>query len=347
MRVKYVIEGDLICGSEVAISENSPVRGLLDKMVVRIRQLKLSEKDYYIGPYVSGSSLKGVLRATCEQLLRSMAVSAGLVGERLHKYSLTIYEKLFEAYKRTVLERDALYSRLLQDVNVYRRFETVRELLEKRLTERWNIFCCNVLDTEAEQTLKKIASVQIAGIHIPILYIPCLACQLFGGPGIASHVTVYDAYVADPHEVFTRTRTSVAIDRVFRRQKPGRLYMIEYVEPMSRFRFRMDVLNLDLEKVRKFESRIDEYAKFLNLDYIQRLDKERLEEFVEFLKQLKAYTVFQLLRMLIKGELSVGGRKSVGFGKVRLDRVKIKKFEVSGLKVVEQDVTESLKLYLL
>jgi len=123
---------------------------------------------------------------------------------------------------------------------------------------------------------------------------PCVICQIFGGGGerkkrIASHVIVYDAFPEDPESVRVRMRTRVAISRLKGGAAGGRLFNVELVEPGARWRFRMRIINIDLEDEE------DERAKVLR----------------------------ELLRLLRKGLLHVGGGRSVGLGRVKLEEAEI------------------------
>jgi len=85
-----------------------------------------------------------------------------------------------------------------------------------------------------EDIIRAIASRSIdAGI--------CLGCLIFGAPGLASHTRFYDAY---PENYRLGYRTMVAIERRTGAARRGALFSVEYVEPGSRFSFRIEFLNL-------------------------------------------------------------------------------------------------------
>lgn len=71
----------------------------------------------------------------------------------------------------------------------------------------------------------------------------CLACLIFGSPGISSHARFYDAY---PNDGTWRLgyRTMITIDRKTGTALPGALYSVEYVEPGAEFNFRIEFINL-------------------------------------------------------------------------------------------------------
>lgn len=137
-------------------------------------------------------------------------------------------------------------------------------------------------------------------------YRPCIVCRVFGGPTIASHLTVRDALPKG--NVSVEKRTSVSISRVTGGQHPGRLYDVEYVVPNSRFRFEMVLENLDL------------------------LGDSREAKIVRY-----------LIDMLKSGMISIGRRRSIGMGKIRLEELKVTKLEFKEGEIKEEDVTEKLR----
>lgn len=70
----------------------------------------------------------------------------------------------------------------------------------------------------------------------------CLACLMFGSPGLASHIRFYDSYPTDGYRL--GYRTMVAIDRRTGTAKPRALFSVEYVEPGAKFSFRVEFVNL-------------------------------------------------------------------------------------------------------
>ncbi|MEM4924868.1 MAG: CRISPR-associated RAMP protein Csx7 [Ignisphaera sp.] len=111
----------------------------------------------------------------------------------------------------------------------------------------------------------------------------CLACFIFGSPGISSHTKFYDAY---PQEGTWRLgyRTMVAIDRRTGASHPGALYSVEYIEPGARFNFVIEFLNLP------------NYA---------------------------IGVVAEALLDLDMGLLKIGGMKSRGFGRLKIEKLDI------------------------
>lgn len=133
-------------------------------------------------------------------------------------------------------------------------------------------------------------------------YEPCIICRIFGGPTLASHIVFNNALPSSPFR--TEMKTSVSISRITGGQYPGRLFDIEYVVPFTRFKFEMRVDNIDL---------IGE--------------------------SLEAKVVNYLLNILTKGQVWLGGRKSVGMGNVKLTDVKVLRAELKDGKISEEEVT--------
>lgn len=119
----------------------------------------------------------------------------------------------------------------------------------------------------------------------------CIPCVLFGFKDLAGRVVLMDA-IAEEYKI--SERTMVAIDRVFGGQSPGKLYTLDYVEPKSRFKFTMIVYNLDFVNGEKEEW------------------KQRATDVLKY-----------LLKLLTTQGVFVGGRKTVGFGLVKLEDYKV------------------------
>ena len=133
-------------------------------------------------------------------------------------------------------------------------------------------------------------------------YEPCIICRILGGPTLASHVTFHNALPYSPFR--TEMKTSVSINRITGGQHPGRLFDVEYVVPFTRFRFEMRVDNIDLMG-----------------------------------GSMEAKVVNHLLNILTKGQVWLGGRKSVGMGNVKLVDVKTLKIELKDGQIIEEDIT--------
>ncbi|MEM4581801.1 MAG: RAMP superfamily CRISPR-associated protein, partial [Candidatus Korarchaeum sp.] len=160
-------------------------------------------------------------------------------------------------------------------------------------------FVCDILNPKGEDgELKRKEKLKES-------YRPCIICRVFGGPTIASHLTIRDSIPKG--NVRTEKRTSVSISRITGGQYPGRLYDVEYVVPDSEFKFEMIIENLDL-----------------------------LGDSSE------AKIVRYLLSLLQKGMISIGRRKSTGMGKVRLKELKATRLGFEEMGIKETEVTEEL-----
>ncbi len=69
----------------------------------------------------------------------------------------------------------------------------------------------------------------------------CLACKLFGAYGYEPKIITYDSL---PISYRLGHRAMIAIDRGTGALAPGSVRTIEYIQPGSKFRFRLDLINL-------------------------------------------------------------------------------------------------------
>nr|MDO8045226.1 CRISPR-associated RAMP protein Csx7 [Candidatus Baldrarchaeota archaeon] len=125
-------------------------------------------------------------------------------------------------------------------------------------------------------------------------YEPCVICRIFGGPTISSAIIVHNLYAKD---AITESRTCVSISRVTGAQIPGRLFDIEYVVPNTEFTSNND-------------NRIFEIDGRISLE-----DRDKDETKI----------ILYLLNKLRMGEVVLGGRKSVGMGRVQLKIERVEK----------------------
>lgn len=94
--------------------------------------------------------------------------------------------------------------------------------------------------TPAESITENIANI-ISGIANAKPRV-CLACMIFGAPGLASHARFYDSYPVGGYRL--GYRTMVAIDRRTGTARRRALFSVEYVEPGAEFSFRVELINL-------------------------------------------------------------------------------------------------------
>jgi len=112
----------------------------------------------------------------------------------------------------------------------------------------------------------------------------CVVCGIFGNTQVASHVRVYDAFPDSESEPSKGIKTGIGIDREFQAVKPGVFYTEEFVEPGCKWKFRMDIINIE------YPGEGDERSRYLR----------------------------ELLNALRTVGLQVGARRSVGMGLVKL-----------------------------
>ncbi|NHV98445.1 MAG: CRISPR-associated protein Csm3 [Thaumarchaeota archaeon] len=126
----------------------------------------------------------------------------------------------------------------------------------------------------------------------------CSICGIFGSTELASHIKIYDAYPKNG-SARTFTKTGVSIDREFHAARPGLLFTEELVVPNTLWSFRMDVLNI------RFLPEPD-------------IDDPRAE------------LLGGLLDYLLKMGISVGARKGVGCGLLKLRTAKWSTYSLEG-----------------
>lgn len=160
---------------------------------------------------------------------------------------------------------------------------------------------CDILNPEGERgelKLKERANKQGNA------YRPCVVCRVFGGPTLASHILVYDAFPLDGSYSLS-VRRRVSINRLTGGQHPGRLFDVESVNPGCRWS-----LELALD----------------NLDPFQDSEEAR---------------VLRHLFSLIHNEgLPVGGKRSIGLGVVKLVSAEVSRLTLEDGRVVSENVTE-------
>ena len=110
----------------------------------------------------------------------------------------------------------------------------------------------------------------------------CIACQIFGSMKFGSHVLFVDSYPIG--EVQKKIKPGVAINRITGAAQPRALYSFETIQPGALFNFQMVIENIDLRG---------------NDD-------------------LKANALKSVLRRLVEGDFSIGGKRSSGLGVIRL-----------------------------
>lgn len=116
----------------------------------------------------------------------------------------------------------------------------------------------------------------------------CLLCKIFGAPTYRSKITFEDAYPIDENghltSVPTGIKMGIAIDRTTGAVATGALYKVEYIEPGALFSFSLNAVNLP------------NYALGL---------------------------LAEVLALLDEGVLRIGGFKSRGFGRVKIENMNV------------------------
>ena len=132
----------------------------------------------------------------------------------------------------------------------------------------------------------------------------CLLCKLFGAPSFTGHVNFSDAYpISEEGEILgvpVHIKTGIARDRRTGAVYRGALYQVEFVEPGARFRFFIRATNLP------------NYSIGL---------------------------LAKILRMINEGWVRLGGFKTRGFGKVKVENLSLKvRGEIDGynLKAIDE-----------
>ncbi|MEM2292979.1 MAG: CRISPR-associated RAMP protein Csx7 [Nitrososphaerota archaeon] len=138
-------------------------------------------------------------------------------------------------------------------------------------------------------------------------YRPCIICRIFGGPTIASHITIYDAYpMDDSYRINVRHR--VAINRLTNGQHPGKLFDVEQVEPGTKWLCEMHVENIDIIS-----------------------DGNESNE-VKLLRNL--------FSTIGRYGMTVGGKKSTGLGLLKVNLLEAMKLSIEDGEFREENVTE-------
>jgi CRISPR-associated RAMP protein (TIGR02581 family) len=143
-------------------------------------------------------------------------------------------------------------------------------------------------------------------------YEPCVICRIFGGPTIASHLTVYDAYPTSSYSIEVRRR--VSINRLTGGQHPGRLFEVEQVDPKVHWDLRLEIENIDI------------------IGGIEENDNKRIKEILNHLMR----------KILVEG-VALGGKRSVGLGLVKGNLKGVKRFTIKDGKYFSEDVTETYR----
>lgn len=140
-------------------------------------------------------------------------------------------------------------------------------------------------------------------------YTPCIICSIFGGPTIASSVYINNAILKSKEDRLVESIRKVSISRVVGAQLSGRLYNLEYLIPYQEFDWSMKVINLNI------------------------LEDSKKSNIIKY-----------LINKMSKYGIAIGGRKSIGFGRVKIKEFTLKRYSLTDNgKLVENDVTNDYK----
>jgi len=181
-------------------------------------------------PYVPGSSLKGALRAFAEALVRGSGGRACTPFDSECAFGSDLLNYILQL----ALERESLD-------------EVAKGIDEKRVKE----IAFRRLEAEkakriVDEVMKLVQGSSNGVMKLVDTYAPCPVCRLFGNTALAARVTIFDMYPEDSRGIAVVVRTRVAIDRLREAARTGALFDYEFVPPGFRWRFRMEVKNLNL-----------------------------------------------------------------------------------------------------
>jgi len=127
---------------------------------------------------------------------------------------------------------------------------------------------------------------------------------IFGSQGLASHLICFDAYPIS--QVVTFVKPGIQINRTLASVQPKGLYKEEYMAPGVIFKFKLRIINIDLDSDEDIRARL-----------------------------LRA-----LLHKMKEHGIQIGGRKSIGAGLVKLRKCTIRKFTLEKGEIKKISETE-------
>jgi CRISPR-associated RAMP protein (TIGR02581 family) len=146
-------------------------------------------------------------------------------------------------------------------------------------------------------------------------YKPCLICSIFGGQTIASRIKVGNAFLTNYDDKSVSTITKVSINRLTGAAASGKLYDVEYLSPAQEFSWSLRFENIEL-----LGNPSDEHEK-------------KILEIISY-----------LLKIITTKGIEVGGRRSIGYGRLEVKEWYAKRYELlKDGKIKEDNVTESIK----
>lgn len=278
-------------------------------------------------PYIPGSTLKGLLRATAEEMMRALfsdaskSVAEVFEGIEAEEVGVELVEKavikLLQQFVSPELVRaedvvKAGGDNLRQKVeNAYKEKVNVSRILAELKVSPYacptvveGLACELPLPPYKVPYLKALAKASGLG---PLPY-PCPVCLTFGAPGYASNVLVTSAYPQGQlgKDYFILERTHVAIDRYTGAAAQQKLFTVEYVTAGATFRGYLILTGpevRDAVKCNELKTQLENWAKGQTHSYIP-------------------YYVIQCLAEKLTNA-TLGRRKSTGMGQVKISITKI------------------------
>jgi len=283
--VLTVVEGIAVNETPLRIGKGRGELGEPDSPILR---------DLNGVPYVPGSSLKGSLRAFVEALVRGNGDRACTPSDSECAFGVELLNHILQL---------ALTSTTIDDVVKHIEVSKIRDIARRRLgglsMEKVNEVINKIWSQvrESSEGLSKVIND----------YAPCLICRLFGNSALASRVTIFDMYPEDMRNIRIGMRTRTAIDRLREAVRTGTLFDYEYIPPSYRWKFRIEVKNLDL----------------LNC------------------QEAECVLLRKAIKFLATHGISIGGMKSVGHGLLKLshDETIVSIYKVEGFDIKKSDST--------
>lgn len=299
--IKITVKSELTVGGGVLEQGTSPFDIPVAKMVT----------DNGFVPYIPGSTLKGLLRARAEELLREYGrrtnanktlgqvlqdVKDKLSGEDLREFAEKALAKLIQQFYEMSKEEE---QELLRNLTLP---QPVKELVEG--IELSPYACLTTVEGLAcELPLRDYKKPYIKALGMSKY--PCPVCLTFGAPGYMSNVIVTDAYPPEEKSYAILVRTHVAIDRYTGAAAQGKLFEIEYIAPGSTFKGYIIV--------RKGETS----SSPNNIDEIVNAWKNN--------REIANMLVRFVLEDMKRNGVMLGRRKSAGMGEIEIETEDINK----------------------
>jgi len=278
-------------------------------------------------PYIPGSTLKGLLRATAEEMMRALfsdaskSVAEVFEGIEAEEVGVELVEKAVIKLLQQFVSPDLVRA---EDV-VKAGGDNLRKKVEEAYKEKVDVSrilaelkvspyaCPTVVEGLACELplppykvpyLRALAKASGLG---PLPY-PCPVCLTFGAPGYASNVLVTSAYPQGQlgKDYFILERTHVAIDRYTGAAAQQKLFTVEYVTAGATFRGYLILTGpevRDAVKCDELKTQLENWAKGQTHSYIP-------------------YYVIQCLAEELTNA-TLGRRKSTGMGQVKISITKI------------------------